>query len=91
MYIEFRGYITYFDEYLIKLDMTRMPGTNGFFIYADGDVYQSSFDVIRSIAYSTNMPDGTVFINCGDKYVEELTHTELKIYNKKPSYLNVIN
>ena len=60
-------------------------------IYNDSTVVQLRYDQVASSLYVFELPKGTTIINCGDKYSQKNTSSDIENFNGKLKILNVIN
>ncbi len=90
-YIELKGYNSYYnsektDNKISCFEESPYPG--GFFVYEDNIVINYPYRQICNLAYQFAIPTDTKTINCGNKYAEELTKSDLQSYNETPKILN---
>ena len=86
MYVELNGYISYYDNY-INIPISSSPIINGFFIFDDGTYVQLTYKLFATRFYLHNTPEGTVTINCGNKYSKEMNGGDFLVFNQEPKTL----
>ena len=91
MYVQINGYCQYFSDDYIATQLGVTGISNGFFIYNDSTVVQLRYDQVASRVYVYELPKGTTIINCGDKYSQKNTSSDIENFNGKLKILNVIN
>jgi hypothetical protein len=63
---------------------------NGFFIYNDNTVVQMLYRLVTSHVYIYKLPRGTVTINCGNKYFQKHTLSDINNFDGKLKTLEVV-
>ena len=90
MYIEINGYCRYFSDYYIATQLGEIAIVNGFFIYNDNTVVQILYRHVASYVYFYELPKGTVTINCGNKYSQKHTLSDINNFDGKLKTLEVV-
>lgn len=89
MYIQINGYCQYFSNDYIATQLGEINIMNGFFIYNDNTVVQMHYRMIANRLYIYDLPKGTVVINCGNKYSQKNTSSDINNFVGKLKILKV--
>ncbi len=90
MYIQINGYCQYFSNDYIATQLGETAIVNGFFIYNDNTVVSMSYQNVASYVYFYGVPKGTVTINCGNKYAQKHTLSDINNFDGKLKTLEVV-
>ena len=77
MYIQINGYCNYFSDDYIVTQINETSLTNGYFIFKGNIVVPAHYRYISNALFSYQLPKGTTIINCGNKYSEKNTSTDI--------------
>ena len=90
MYIQINGYCQYFSNDYIATQLGETAIVNGFFIYNDNMVMPMPYQHVASSLYIFELPKGTVTINCGNKYSQKHTLSDINNFDGKLKTLEVV-
>ena len=90
MYIQINGYCQYLPNDYIATQLGETAIMNGFFIYNDNTVVPMPYRLVASRTYIYELPKGTVTINCGNKYSQKHTLSDINNFDGKLKTLEVV-
>lgn len=90
MYIQINGYCQYFPNDYIATQLGETVIVNGFFIYNDNTVVPMPYKNIALRVLIYELPKGTVTINCGNKYSQKHTLSDINNFDGKLKTLEVV-
>ena len=90
MYIQINGYCQYLSNDYIATQLGETAIMNGFFIYNDNTVVPMPYKHVANQVYIYELPKGTVTINCGNKYSQKHTLSDINNFDGKLKTLEVV-
>ena len=89
MYIQINGYCNFFSDDYVATQISETSLIHGYFIFKGNIVVPASYHYISSSSFIYQLPKGTTIINCGNKYSEKNTSTDIHNFDDTLKILTV--